>query len=374
MSAGTEALDEALDGVVGFSQALRRAGIAAPRAEEFTAALDALDPMRRDDVYWAGRATLCSSPDDLVVYERLFEAWFGGADVARLSASEPVVLAVPAGMGADGADSADVEELALQASATEVLRHRDLAELSALESGRLARLFATLRVRLPMRRVRRTQRHHRGRIDVAAMVREQLRRGGEPATLRFQRRRSKPRRLVFLLDVSGSMAPYADHMLRLAHWIAQSAPGRVEVFTMGTRLTRVTRALRLRDSERALSAAAEAIPDWSGGTRLGEVLEAFVDRWGRPGLARGAVLVVSSDGWERGDPALLAEQMRRLRRLAHAVVWVNPHRGKAGFQPIQSGMAAVLPYVDQLVAGHTFATFEELMEVLADVRPTARCA
>ncbi len=363
-----------LDGIVGFSQALRRAGVVAPRTEEFAAALDALDPLRREDIYWAGRATLCSSPDDLVVYERLFEAWFGGSDVARIRPSEPVVLATPAGMGTDGGEAADVEELALQASVAEVLRHRDLAELSVAESRRLALLFAGLRVRLPMRKVRRRQRHHRGRIDVAAMVREQMRRGGEPATLRFQRRRLKPRRLVFLLDVSGSMAPYADHMLRLAHWAGQAAPGRVEVFTMGTRLTRVTRALRVRDSERALRSAAETIPDWSGGTRLGEVLEAFVDRWGRPGLARGAVVVISSDGWERGDAALLAEQMRRLRRLAHATVWVNPHRGKAGFEPIQSGMVAALPHVDRLVAGHSFAAFEELMEVLADVRPAARCA
>ncbi|QLQ11911.1 MAG: VWA domain-containing protein [Nocardioidaceae bacterium] len=352
--------------MVGFSQALRRAGVTAPRTEDFAKALEALDPLRREDIYWAGRATLCCTPDDLVIYERLFQAWFTGSLVSGAAPNESIVTISPGGMGDDGqADGEDPEEVAMIASAVELLRNRNVADLNGIETQMLARMFETLRIRLPMRKVRRRQHHHRGRIDVAAMVREQLRRGGEPANLRFQRRRVKPRRVVLLLDVSGSMAPYADHLLRLAHRFNQAAPNRVEVFTIGTRLTRVTRAMRFRDSTRSLSATAEAIPDWSGGTRLGEVLEAFVDRWGRRGPARGAVVVITSDGWERGDPGLLADQMRQLRRLARSVIWVNPHRGKVGFQPVQAGMAAALPYIDQLVAGHTFATFEELVDVVA---------
>ncbi len=171
--------------------------------------------------------------------------------------------------------------------------------------------------------------------------------------------------MVLVVDVSGSMTPYADALLRLAHVWVRGAPRSTEVFTVGTRLTRVTREMRLRDPDRALTASGDAIPDWSGGTRLGEVLKAFLDRWGQRGTARGAVVVVCSDGWERGTPGLLAEQMARLHRLAHRVVWVNPHRGKAGYRPVQGGIVAALPYVDDFVAGHSLATFAELLEVVA---------
>jgi uncharacterized protein with von Willebrand factor type A (vWA) domain len=192
---------------------------------------------------------------------------------------------------------------------------------------------------------------------------------GEPGEIAWRRRATRPRRVVLLLDVSGSMSAYADALLRLAHRFSHPPAGRgpaapVEVFTVGTRLTRVTPAMRMRDPERAIVAAGETVPDWSGGTRLGEVLRAFVDRWGQRGVARGAVVVICSDGWERGDPALLAEQVQRLSRLAHRVVWVNPHRGKVGYQPVQGGIAAVLPYVDDFVAGHSLGAYAELMEVL----------
>jgi uncharacterized protein with von Willebrand factor type A (vWA) domain len=169
---------------------------------------------------------------------------------------------------------------------------------------------------------------------------------------------------VLLIDVSGSMSGYADALLRLAHRVVTTNP-RAEVFTLGTRLTHVTRALRSRDAERALVAAGETVPDWSGGTRLGETLQAFLDRWGRRGMARGAVVVVFSDGWERGDAELLGEQMRRLRGVAHRVVWVNPHRGKEGYEAVQRGVLAVLPHVDDFVAGHSLATYAKVLEVVA---------
>jgi uncharacterized protein with von Willebrand factor type A (vWA) domain len=175
----------------------------------------------------------------------------------------------------------------------------------------------------------------------------------------------KPRRLVLLLDVSGSMAPYADVLLRFGHAAVRVAPATTEVFTVSTRLTRITRQLRLRDPELALAAAGTAVPDWSGGTRLGESLRAFLDLWGQRGTARGAVLVIASDGWERGDAALLREQMARLARLTHRLIWVNPHRGKEGFAPITSGMSAALPYCDELLAGHTLDALHNLAEVIA---------
>ena len=228
-------------------------------------------------------------------------------------------------------------------------------------------MFATLRPRPPRRRTSRHQRWHRGTVDAPRTLRASLRRMGEPADIAWRRRGNKPRRVVLLVDVSGSMSGYADALLRLAHRFTQAAPpgGVVETFTVGTRLTHLTRALRGKDAERALVAAGETVPDWSGGTRLGETLQIFLDRWGQRGLARGAVVVVFSDGWERGDPALLAEQMARLQRIAHRVVWVNPHRGKHGYEPVQQGVVAVLPHVDDFVAGHSLATYAELVEVVA---------
>jgi uncharacterized protein with von Willebrand factor type A (vWA) domain len=254
------------------------------------------------------------------------------------------------------------------ASETEVLRHRDVAGLSAAERQRLAAMFGTLAPRPPRRR---TSRHHpwrRGQVDAPRTLRASLRRMGEPADIAWRRRGTRPRRVVLLVDVSGSMSGYADALLRLAHRFTQAAReqgGVVETFTVGTRLTQLTRAMRLRDAERALVAAGETVPDWSGGTRLGETLRVFLDRWGRRGMARGAVVVVFSDGWERGDPALLGEQMAQLRRIAHRVVWVNPHRGKAGYEPVQQGVLAALPHCDHFVAGHSLATFAELAEVIS---------
>jgi len=164
------------------------------------------------------------------------------------------------------------------------------------------------------------------------------------------------------------MQPYADALIRFAHAMSCRMPGAVEVFTIGTRLTRVTRQLRQRDPDQAMAAAGKAVPDFAGGTRLGETLQAFLDRWGQRGTARSAIVAIFSDGWERGDPTLLGEQVARLRRLAHAVFWINPHAGKDGYAPVQSGIAAALPHVDKLLAGHSLATLERLMQVMRDAR------
>lgn len=174
----------------------------------------------------------------------------------------------------------------------------------------------------------------------------------------------RARPLVLLIDISGSMAPYADLMLRFAHAAMRVRPAGTEVFTVGTRLTRLTPHLRLRDPQEALDAAGRAIPDWSGGTRLGESLRAMLDLWGQRGATRQAVTVLVSDGWERGDVTLLGEQTARLSRLSHRVLWVNPHRGREGFTPVAAGMAAALPHVDELLAGHTFDALQELAEVI----------
>ena len=184
--------------------------------------------------------------------------------------------------------------------------------------------------------------------------------------MRYRRSQTRQRRIVFLIDISGSMEPYADSLLRLANRVVTAAPRSTEVFTLGTKLTRVTQALRLRDPEQALLLAGQTVPDWSGGTRLGEMLREFLDRWGQRGFVRGAVTVIASDGWEMGNAELLGEQMQRLHRLAHVVYWSNPHRGKSGYAPVQGGIAAALPHLDGLVAGHSLASFVDLLEMIAD--------
>ncbi|WP_340537118.1 vWA domain-containing protein [Nocardioides sp. GXZ039] len=361
--------------LLAFTRALRAAGVAVThdRAAGFLAAAAIVGLGDPRATYRAGRATLCSSPDDLVRYDQVFEAFFdprtGLPRERRSQREDPPVVAELALDDGDGADAdGDEEVVKALASDLEVLRHRDVADLSAVERFRLARLFARLRPRPPMRRTIRDERFRRGRVDAAATIRASLRLHGEPAPIHWRQRRLRPRRVVLLIDVSGSMSGYADALLRLAHTLTRSYAaqgGRTETFTVGTRLTHLTRAMRVRDVERALVAAGDAVPDWSGGTRLGETLGVFIDRWGRRGLARGAVVVIFSDGWERGDPALLGEQARRLARIAHRVVWVNPHRGKAGYAPVQQGIRAVLPHIDDLLAGHTMATYEELTEVLS---------
>lgn len=364
---------EADEILLGFTRALRAAGVpvTVDRGQGFleAAALVGLDDRR--GVYWAGRATLCAGPDDLERFDQVFEAWFNHRDglPRTVPSSEPSATIntelLDDGGGAEVEESP--EEVPAAASRTEVLRHRDVAALSASEKRLLAGLFSELHPRLPRRRTARHDAWRRGEIDASRTLRNTLRRMGEPGDIARRRRGTRARRVVLLIDVSGSMGGYADALLRLAHRFVSGASGPrrdVEVFTVGTRLTHITRALRLRDPERALVAAGETVPDWSGGTRLGEVIRVFLDRWGARGMARGSVVVVFSDGWEKGDTALLGEQMARLQRLAHRVVWVNPHRGKAGYEPVQQGVVAALPHVDDFLAGHTLSTYAELVEVV----------
>jgi hypothetical protein len=360
--------------LTGFARALRAAGVNADRYRLITAieALDAVDPARADDVYWALRVAFCSEPDDLPRFDALFDLWFRGRRPSipgpSMSAAQPRELRPVASLGspdaAPGPEERDDEVLRVAASAAEVLRHRDVADLTSDEREEVHRLIALLAPRVGTRRTLRRSPRGSDRVDVRRTVRQLLKDGGEPGALRYTGRREKPRRLVLLLDVSGSMAPYADALLRFGHAAVRATPGTTEVFTLGTRLTRVTRQLRLRDPDLALSAAGAAIPDWSGGTRLGEALQAFLDLWGQRGTARRAVVVIASDGWERGDAALLGEQMQRLARLAHLVVWVNPHRGKRGFAPVTGGMVAALPHLDELVAGHSLESLTRLVEVI----------
>ncbi|MGH8892344.1 MAG: vWA domain-containing protein [Actinomycetes bacterium] len=363
--------------LVGFARTLRAAGVQASpeRVHQTVAALTCLDPGRRRDIYWAGRLTLCSGPDDIDRYDRAFAAYFSGQEAPPLRFVPPVhvvrPVAVPGSERDAAADEPRDEPPAATASETEVLRHRDMAALTAAEREVVRRLIDAIDPVGESRVSRRHRRSHRGALDPHRTVRAMLRRGGEPARLERRVRRVRPRRLVLLVDVSGSMQPYADPFLRFAHAAARRRRG-TEVFTVGTRLTRVTREMRSRDPSTALVAVSGAVPDWSGGTRLGELLKAFLDRWGQRGIARGAVVLIASDGWERGDATQLRDQMRRLSRLAHRIVWANPHRGKPGYAPMTAGMLAALPYVDDFVDGHSLSALQRLARVLSgDVTETA---
>jgi uncharacterized protein len=364
--------------LIGFARSLRHVGLAVDthRVQAYLAALTHLDLGNPVQTYWAGRLTLCSGPDDLARYGAAFSAWFGsGWD--RVGEARPagrprpraarLIAAVTAPSGnSDDGDCPDMgDPLRTAASDTEALRRRDLGELSAAERDHLRTVLAALRPEPPTRASLRHRAARGGEVDPRRTLRATLRAHGELTRPRHRRRARRPRKVVLLLDVSGSMSPYADALLRLAHAMVRRAPGSVEAFTLGTRLTRVTLPLRHRDPERALTGAAAAVPDWAGGTRLGETLKAFLDRWGQRGAARGAVVVICSDGWERGNAALLGKQLARLRRLTHTILWVNPHAGHDGYAPVQSGIAAALPHVDRLLAGHSLASLQEL---LAEVR------
>ncbi|RSN15897.1 hypothetical protein DMB42_03740 [Nonomuraea sp. WAC 01424] len=355
-------MDELVRTVTGFVRTLRAAGVGADheRTQSLLKALGHLDVNDQDEVYWAGRLTLCATPDDLPRYDRCFAAYFGGrrAAVARTGTTS-VTRHLAAG---DGGDLEGGEDSAAPATASraEVLRHRDVARLTEAERAEVHRMLAMLRSGRAARRSRRFEPAHRGGLDQRRTVREALR-SGEVARLRHRRHTTRPRRVVLFVDVSGSMAPYAETLLRFAHALVRSEPRATRVYSVGTRLTEVTAELRHRDPGTALNEASKAIPDWSGGTRLGEEFKEYLARHS----ARGAIVVIASDGWERGDPALLGAQLARLSRQAHRLIWVNPHKGYEDYRPLTGGMRAALPYLDDLVAGHSLAAYEELSERLA---------
>lgn len=362
---------DGVDSLVGLGATLRAAGVgvSTDRVHAAVEALAHLDPARRSDVYWAARLTLCGSPEDLARFDDVFAAYFGdrpGSVVRRQRLSRAQLQLVPSpDEPGDGEGEGAPQDARAAASSVEQLRHRDVTALTTAEKEHLRALLAALRMPGERRRTRRQRPAGRGAVDGPRTLRAWLAAGGEPARLRHRAPSSRPRRVVLLVDVSGSMEGYADALLRFAHAAARRGAGApTEVFALGTRLTRLTRELALRDADTAMAAVAAALPDAGGGTRLGELLKQFLDAWGQRGTARGAVVVVLSDGWERGDPALLGAQMARLHRLAHRVVWANPRKAAPGFAPLAGGMAAALPHVDDFVEGHSLAALEHLADVV----------
>jgi uncharacterized protein len=347
-------------------------------AHRALAAVDASDP---EEAYFALRSALCSRRDDLSVFEAAFQSWFAPApeepgesppqppealrDVASLVLPR---IVVPRGES-PSPPWRDLEPVPAAWSDVELLRSKDFADYTEEERRLARRIMVSLARRGPLRRSRRTRAArrrgpppHAARPDLRRTIRASLRHGGEPVERHWRERAERQRPLVLVCDVSGSMEPYARMMLQYMQ-ACVAARRRVEAFVFGTRLTRVTSELRGRDPDRALERATSATEDWSGGTRIGEALATLNREHGRR-LGRGSIVVLLSDGWDRGDPARLSEEMARLRRCAHRVVWLNPLKAHPEYEPLTRGMQAALPYVDDFLAGSSLASLEELAELM----------
>lgn len=365
---------------VSFTRILRGAGLTVPLDTVFACqtALDAVGLNDRELVYWSTRATLLRRPEDIEVFDRAFKVFWDRKrvviDMLPHTETETFTVGIDdgsddAGANDDSAEPTEPPDIMLRFSATEVLRAKDFARYSEDELADAYRMMTTLRLVGAPRRSRRlvAAKQRRGKPDLRRTVRAALRAGGEPVTWRYRSPGERQRRLILLLDISGSMEPYARALLRFVH-AAVVGRQKVEVFTLGTRLTRVTRELSSRDPDRALASAANSVQDWSGGTRLGDGLRAFNDAWGVRGMARGATVVIMSDGWDRGSPEVLGEQMARLHRVAYQTVWVNPLKFTPGYAPLARGMAAALPYVDDFIEGHSVDAMAELAQVISTSR------
>jgi uncharacterized protein with von Willebrand factor type A (vWA) domain len=367
--------------LVAFGDELRRVGIPVGSGDilVYCSAMASLDPGDLLDLYWAGRTTLVTRRDRVPVYDRVFRSFFldGFDDLpepAKLALSpsstenESVIEVPETEPGQRGKDEEEAR-LGLMASDIEMWRHKEFGACTPDELAALRRIMARIRVIPPRRRSRRTNpTSASGRPDLRRTVRATMRTHGEPSELFWRQRRLKTRPLILILDVSGSMADYSRNLLQFAY-SAKRAASRVEVFCFGTRLTRITRELDKRRPDDALDQAARTVFDWEGGTRIGHALDTFVRDWARRGLSRGAIVVICSDGLDRGDPAVLAGAMERLSRLSHKVVWMNPHKGdNSDFRPTTLGMMVAAPYVDLLLSGHDLASLEELAELLPELR------
>jgi uncharacterized protein with von Willebrand factor type A (vWA) domain len=367
--------------LVGFGRLLRARGlpVGTGRILEFCRAVAAMNRFDRESLHIAGRLTMIARHEDYDAYDLAFEQYFprdrglddlgGGLSGSRIEIEREIELLVGEALDENqvGAGEGGDEEvtIGLVASGTEVLRAKSFEDLSETERREADAAIRNLAVALPLRRARRYRSSPRGRrFDLRRTLRASLRTQGEPFRRAWRDRRTKRRPLVLLLDVSGSMSSYSRALLQFGY-AAVRAGQRVEVFAFGTRLTRLTRALRRSEPDVALRQVASSVLDWEGGTRIGASLKELLDRYGQQSWMRGSVVVLCSDGLERGDPALLEAQMARLGRVAHRLVWVNPLKGSPRYQPLARGMAAALPHVDSFLPGHNLQSLESLCEVLS---------
>jgi uncharacterized protein with von Willebrand factor type A (vWA) domain len=392
---------------VGFGRALRAAGLAVDlgAAVDYARALPLVDMGEREQVRAAGEAVFVRRRDDRPVYDAVFDRWWRqrrrrGGDFAapplprpsddqdlegeasgqaepaagqeRVEAS-PDERGIPIpSAGEDDADDTDIEGVVVAPDAYsrgEALRHREFDRMTPAELRDAERLVDALIPRLEQRRTRRYELHSHGRrLAPRAMFRRNLGTGGQLLTWVWRRPVKEPRSLVVLCDISGSMERHSRLLLRFVQALSASSEVRAESFVFGTRLTRVTRLLRDKDRDRALARVADTVNDWAGGTRIGESFRTFNQKWARRSLRSSGVVIVVSDGWDRGDPAIVAAETARLRRNCHRLVWLNPLAGTPGYQPLAGGMRAAYPYIDDFLPAGTVASLERLGEILGGVR------
>ena len=361
-----------------FAQDLRFHGLVIGSDDVITylSAISVLDASDIMDVYWSGRIALVRKKDNIPLYNKRFQAFF--LDISpdepdarkvklKSSANAGATLEVPnTEQGLPGEVIEDETRLGYMASAADISRHKAFADCSDEEINRFRKLISMLKVSPPKRRTYRTQSTPKGKVlDMRRMARETMRSLGEPKDLMYIKRKEKLRSIVFILDVSGSMADYSRNLLQLAY-SARRANTKVEVFCFGTRLTRITKSIDKRTPDEAMRLAGESVLDWDGGTRIGDAIAAFVKESRRSRLGRGAIVVICSDGLDQGEPQALDKAMQTLSRLAHKVIWVNPHKGdNEDYRPNTIGMIIADPYIDRIFSGHNFKSIEEFARELS---------
>lgn len=373
-----------LDNLLLFGRVLRGLGldVSPGRMVDLAAALDHIDIGRRDDFYHAARTLLVHGVEDLAVFDQAFtlfwrrpsERWEVRLPPAaplrrrrsRLIAPTPQPPATPE--GAADVDEPPAFDVTMTYSAVEILRHKDFSELSADEVAAVKTLIANLEWRMDERRTRRLTPGAGARLDLRRTIRRSLKHGGEIVEWAERRRKTRPRPLVVLADISGSMERYTRLLLHFLFGLSIGLDQRVETFVFGTRLTRITRQLKHKQIETALRDVSTVVTDWAGGTRIGDCLKCFNFDWGRRVLGRGAVVLVISDGWDRGDPEVLGHEIARLHRSAHRLIWLNPLLGAADYEPLTRGLQAALPHIDDFLPVHNLASLEALAERLGEIR------
>lgn len=386
-----------LHNLILFGRVLRGLGLDVNpgRMLDLVQALDTIQIGHKEDFYHALRSLLVHRHEDFPLFDEAFELFWRkpaegwttlnlNALAARRRSTRPRFTppplrqpnTTPSGSAdlPSATDQPPVVQVTLTYSAREVLRHKDFGELTGEELEAIKQLMRNLVWELGQRRTRRRQ-PGRGRLlDLRRILRRNLRHGGEVFEWATLEPKFKPRPLVIIADISGSMERYTRLLLHFVYALAEGLDQHVEAFVFSTRLTRITRQLRGRDPDRALRAVAHTVPDWSGGTRIGEALKTFNFDWGRRVLGRGAVVLLISDGWDRGDIELLRAEMARLQRSCYRLIWLNPLLGSPHYEPLTRGMQAALPYIDDFLPVHNLASLEDLADHLArlDERRYAR--
>jgi uncharacterized protein with von Willebrand factor type A (vWA) domain len=360
-----------------FTRALRQAGIplGQDRALAFAQALEWIDLSSRDQVYHTARSLLVSSHEHLRLFDTIFNRfWRPAVPLGRRRQtmpraprhkSQPFTIATyMAAKARLGDPEITLADKAGTASDGDVLQRKDFSQLTPEELERIKRLIEQLRWRISLRQTRRWRPDRQGSlVHMRAVLRDAARHNGVVAHLAWQQRTLRHRPLVIIADISGSMEKYARLLLQFLYSVARALP-QVECFVFGTRLTRITGQLKVRNIDQAIDQAAREVVDWAGGTRIGASLQDFNRRWSRRVLGRGAVVLLISDGWEQGDPALLAAEVRRIQRRCHRLIWLNPLLGRETYQPQVRGMRAALPYIDDFLPIHNFHSLEALAQQL----------